>query len=360
MAGIGYLLYLLLWIFRTMKTSKKGMLVVAGFLMASAFALAAWMFMPFAASSTQVEYVVEPGQSLRNIADILKESKVINSAFALRLYMRITKTARHIQSGRCTFVTGEGVVAAAYHLTHAQPIEIEVTIPEGLTIEQSAGCIKRQIQLDSVLFVKLCLNPATVGVQGVNASSLEGYLFPSTYRFAPGVSAGQIVQRMVSEFFVKYGTLIPDPSMTSRYSTHQIVTLASIVEKEATISGEQARIAGVFANRLRKGIPLGADPTVRFIYKKFYGDLRVSELNSDSPYNTRRFSGLPPGPICSPGAGALQAACAPLATNDLFFVARWDGSGAHDFSTTNEEHNRKKFKIRQENEQRKRVVPRKE
>jgi UPF0755 protein len=105
----------------------------------------------------------------------------------------------------------------------------------------------------------------------------------------------------------------------------------------------------VFHNRLRLGYPLGADPTVRYALKKFSGDLRVSELNSPSPYNTRRFPGLPPGPICSPGKGALIAAAAPLETKDLYFVARWDGSGTHDFSATNAEHERKKIDIRKRN-----------
>jgi UPF0755 protein len=132
----------------------------------------------------------------------------------------------------------------------------------------------------------------------------------------------------------------------------EIIILASIVEKEAVLAEERPRIAGVFYNRLALRQPLGADPTVRYALKKFSGPLTFADLNVASPYNTRRFTGLPPGPICSPGRASLIAAMSPMRTNELYFVARWDGSGAHEFSVTNEEHSRKKLTIRYQNEKR--------
>jgi UPF0755 protein len=132
----------------------------------------------------------------------------------------------------------------------------------------------------------------------------------------------------------------------------QIVIVASIVEKEAVLGAERPRIAGVFFNRLRLGLPLGADPTVRYIFRKWSGPLYMSELNSPSAYNTRRNKGLPPGPICSPGRASLAAAVSPLQTNELYFVAKWDGSGGHEFSLTYEDHVRKTYSIRRNNEQR--------
>jgi UPF0755 protein len=132
----------------------------------------------------------------------------------------------------------------------------------------------------------------------------------------------------------------------------EIVILASIVEKEAALAEERPRIAGVFSNRLAVRLPLGADPTVRYALKKFSGPLLFQDLNIASRYNTRRYAGLPPGPICSPGQASLIAAMSPMRTNELYFVARWDGSGAHDFSVTNEEHSRKKIAIRYRNEKR--------
>ena len=154
---------------------------------------------------------------------------------------------------------------------------------------------------------------------------------------------------MVQKHLSTWSTIEVQSELKQKYSHHQLVTLASIIEREATLFSEQPLISGVFHNRLRKGYPLGADPTVRFALKKFGGPLRVSELNCPSPYNTRRFSGLPPGPICSPGKGALTAAAQPFKTKNLYFVAKWDGSGEHDFSVTNAEHERKKREIRRRN-----------
>jgi UPF0755 protein len=190
----------------------------------------------------------------------------------------------------------------------------------------------------------------------INAPTLEGYLYPNTYRFPDNVSAKEIIIKMVNSFDKVYKTLVPNRNITDKFTKNQIVTIASIVEKEAAIPSERERISAVFHNRIRMGYPLGADPTVRYALHKFDGPLTVSDLNNSSPYNTRKYSGLPPGPICSPGKGALQAAMSPAETKELYFVAKWDGSGAHDFSLTNEEHNRKKMIIRQNNEQRKKII----
>jgi UPF0755 protein len=157
---------------------------------------------------------------------------------------------------------------------------------------------------------------------------------------------------MVATFRKRFAALPRDSSRPPVLTPRQVVILASIVEKEATLDEERGRIAGVFHNRLRLGYPLGADPTVRYALRKFSGPLRVSELNSRHPYNTRVHRGLPPGPICSPGLGSLEAAACPAETKDLYFVARWDGSGGHDFSRTLAEHERKKRLIRRQNAER--------
>ena len=157
---------------------------------------------------------------------------------------------------------------------------------------------------------------------------------------------------MVAHFDESFKTLGQPLSGQSHLSKSQTVVLASIIEKEAVVESERPRISAVFHNRLNKGMPLGADPTVRYIFKKFSGPLLVSELKNRSPYNTRIFAGLPPGPICSPGLASLKAALLPVESRELYFVAKWDGSGAHDFSLTYEEHNRKKETIQRFNQQR--------
>jgi UPF0755 protein len=265
--------------------------------------------------------------------------------------MRYAGMSDRIQAGRFTFIRGEGAINAAERLLKAEVIEQTVFVQEGLTIEQTASKVVSQIEIDSAEFVRLCNDSIFIAALGIQAKTLEGYLFPDTYRFPEsGVTAEMAVRRMVARFKEACAGLQWSKSVKDAYDMHKVVTLASIVEKEATLPAERGRIAGVFHNRLRKGWPLGADPTGRYIYRKFNGPLLVSELNSPSPYNTRRFAGLPPGPICSPGLGAIQASAKPDSTADMFFVALWDGSGAHDFSVTNEEHDRKKLKIRKENE----------
>ncbi len=301
-----------------------------------------------------VHVTIERGMSARVIADTLEVREVVRSAKALYYWIRYAGISDKIQAGRFTFIRGEGAINAAEKLLKAEVIEQTVFVQEGLTIEQTASKVAQQMGIDSAEFVRLCLDTAFIAGLGlgIKAPTLEGYLFPDTYRFPENSTAEAAVRRMTARFKEACAGLQWNKRIKDAYDLHKVVTLASIVEKEATLPSERGRIAGVFHNRLRKGWPLGADPTVRYIYRKFNGPLLVSELNSPSPYNTRRFAGLPPGPICSPGLGAIQASAMPDSTADMFFVAIWDGSGAHDFSVTNEEHDRKKLKIRKENDER--------
>ncbi len=182
-------------------------------------------------------------------------------------------------------------------------------------------------------------DPARIADLDPDAPDLEGYLFPDTYRFARGTGEAAIVDELVATFRRRYrdrlaGELAPG-------ELRRLVTLASIVEKEARLDDERPLIAGVFANRLRRGMPLQADPTVIYaliLLDRWDGNLRRPDLRIDSPYNTYRYPGLPPGPICSPGLASLEAAAAPADTPYLYFVSRNDGS--HVFAATLAEHNR--------------------
>jgi UPF0755 protein len=354
LAVCGYFLYSLLWIGRLIM--KKFQLVITVVLLALLLAAgsAAWLFnyyfMPMKSSDAgeKVQLTIERGTSARAVADTLETLGVVRSGKAFYYWLRYTEMT--IQAGRFTLLKGDGAVNAAQKRLKAEIVEQTVTVLEGLTMEQAAGKVAAQTGIDSAEFVRLCNDSAFIASVGINAKTLEGYLFPDTYRFPEKLTAEMVVRRMVARFNEALAGVVWDDNIKAKYSLHQVLTLASIVEKEATLPSERGRIAGVFHNRLKKGWPLGADPTVRYIFRKFDGPLYVSELNSDSPYNTRRFTGLPPGPICSPGLGAIQSGAKPDVTDDMFFVALWDGSGAHDFSVTNAEHDRKKLKIREENE----------
>ncbi len=307
-----------------------------------------YFFVPMKKPGKQIVVMIDSGTTVRTIANVLKEKKVIPNAKAFLIWIKLNKIEKTIQAGKHTFHEYEGIVKAAQKLLSAEPVEKSVTVPEGLTIEQTANSIAKVFDIDTAEFIKICYDTNVVREFGISSNSLEGYLFPDTYLFNPDEFPINIIKRMVMQFEDVYSSINPT-EISKKYSKHGIVSIASIVEKEATLSEEHAHIAGVFYNRLKKGMPLGADPTIRYALKKFSGPLRVSELNNPSPYNTRIHTGIPPGPICSPGKAALLAAFEPMETKDLFFVAKWDGSGTHDFSVTNAQHDKKKREIRRKN-----------
>ena len=349
-ACAGYCLYSIIWVARVIKK-----FIILGFALALCVigvcaAAFYYALMPLSGSGETVSITIERGTNVRAVADSLKAHDVVTSSKALYFYLRFSGISAKVQSGLFTFVKGEGALSASKKLLKSQTVDKQVFIKEGLTVEQIAGRLAAEMEIDSAEFVQLCGDAEFIKSTGIEARTLEGYLFPDTYRFPENCGAGFIIQKMTSRFQEIWAAVVIDSVIANKYNRHQIIALASIVEKEATLPSERGKIAGVFHNRLRLGWPLGADPTVRYIFRKFDGPLYVSELNSDSPYNTRRFKGLPPGPICSPGSGAIAASAKPDTTKAMFFVARWDGSGAHDFSVTNEEHDRKKLQIRRENE----------
>lgn len=353
--GLAYLFYSFVWVIRVMQKNKKKSLLfipVMILLLLSAGFGVWYLFFPLPVEHQRVEIIIPKNAKVYHVADSLRKKKVITSKKAFLLYVKLTNTGHKVQAGKAEFKTGNGVMSAVQSMMKATTIEFSVTIPEGLTIEQCASRIARVFpSVDTSEFVSLCNNPEVIKKLNVDAPSLEGFLFPETYRFADNVSEEFIITRMVQAFHKCYESLTHS-EVSEKYTMLQLVTIASIVEREATLASEQTRISAVFHNRVRIGYPLGADPTVRYALKKFNGPLTVSDLNTSSPYNTRKYKGIPPGPICSPGKGALQAALTPMETKDLYFVAKWDGSGEHDFSKTNEEHNRKKLLIRDYNEKR--------
>jgi UPF0755 protein len=312
-------------------------------------ATAAYHLAPLSRRGREVTVLLKPGQPLSSLAMLLKEKHVVVNSRVLVLWLMATGTERRIQSGKYLFYEREGVISAAARLRSAEPLSITVTIPEGLTINQIASRLASVLSVDSSEFVGICHSEKFIKRFELDVPSLEGYLFPDTYKFSPFPSASNVASRMTGRFLEIYPSLEQDKASVN-LSRKEIVVLASIVEKEAVLASERVLIAGVFHNRLIKGYPLGADPTVRYLLGKFSGPLRVSELQNPSPYNTRIHRGLPPGPICSPGRESLQAALNPADTKDLYFVAKWDGSGAHDFSASNAEHDRKKNEIRKANE----------
>jgi UPF0755 protein len=225
-----------------------------------------------------------------------------------------------------------------HKLVTGDVMKYRITIPEGYTVRQivlrlqELGIIEEQEE-----FLKLAFSAEFAAGLGIEGKSIEGYLFPDTYLLPKGVSPIEIIKTMVGKFKQVYGPDCEHRAVELAMTDRQIVTLASIIEKETGVAEERPLISAVFHNRLKRGIPLCSDPTVIYGIADFDGNLRKKDLEQWTPYNTYLKKGLPPGPIANPGRSSLLAALYPAPVQYLYFVSRNDGS--HYFSTTLREHN---------------------
>ena len=245
-----------------------------------------------------------------------------------------------LQAGEYRFVEPASTREVLDRLISGDVVRHPVTVVEGLTLEETADLLASAGFGDEHAFLAAMRESSLVSDLDAAAETLEGYLFPDTYAFARGTSERQIVEEMVTNFRRRYATLVAEMG-TGLADPRGTVTLASIVERETTLDAERPLVAGVYANRLRLGMALYADPTVIYALKQqgtWDGNLRRADLEIDSPYNTYRYPGLPPGPIGSPGLASLRAAAAPADVPYLYFVSRNDGS--HVFAESLAEHNR--------------------
>jgi UPF0755 protein len=220
-----------------------------------------------------------------------------------------------------------------------------VTIPEGSTVFEIAGILKREIQMDSVEFIRVTENASIAKSMDLPISNLEGYLFPETYKLTWGISPEKVVRIMVEQFQRIFSDSLLKRAKEINFSVPEAITLASLIEAEAKEENERAIISAVYHNRLRMGMLLQADPTVTYGFPEIGRPLVLNDLKRESLYNTYKYPGLPPGPICNPGKASIIAALYPADVGYLYFVSQ--GNGTHIFSMTLTEHNRAKNKIRQ-------------
>jgi UPF0755 protein len=298
--------------------------------------------MPGSDTPKRVLYEVPENITASALIRNLYEKRLIAFPEVLNLVFRVTGWEKQIRAGFYYLPARNSVMGIAEMLTSGQMATRTLTIPEGKTSWEIFGIVRRAFpndSLDSLTFEKLVHSEEFARSLGVPANNLEGYLYPDTYVVPFSMKERDLLRLMVMRFHEVIEDMPRDNYIVERYGVHGWVTLASIVEKEAAVNREQKRIAGVFTNRLKQGWSLGADPTVRFALRKLTGPLRGDDLRGDSPYNTRRFRGLPPGPVCNPGESALLATLKPEKTRMMFFVAKDDGSREHYFSVTYAEHN---------------------
>ena len=282
--------------------------------------------------------LIQRGESFASIARRLALSGVVAGGRPLRLLARCRGDAGRVQAGEYAFSDPATPGAVLDRLVAGDVVTTTVTFPEGWTLREIAARLDEKGLADRSEILRLAGDAEFLHTLDIPAASLEGYLFPETYRLAAGTSPQRILTMMVDQFRRRLTPEMVSAAKEQGLDVHQLVTLASIIQKEAGSETEMPLIAAVFRNRLRRHMPLQADPTVIYGIADFDGNLTRADLEKKTPYNTYRIAGLPPGPIASPGATALEAAAHPAAVAYLYFVARGDGS--HVFSATLAEHNR--------------------
>jgi UPF0755 protein len=288
---------------------------------------------------------VVPGMTLKRVSQELSRQNLIRSASAFQAIALIQDKQKLIMVGEYNVSPSMLPADILKRITSGKTVLHPVTIPEGYRITEIADLLVKQNLADKENFLQQTKNMKLV--TGVSADSLEGYLFPETYHFGKFTAEATIVKKMVETF--KERALKQEFLKRARemgFSYHEIITLASLIEKETGKDSERKQISSVFHNRLKKNMRLQTDPTVIYAIENFDGNIRKRDLRIDSPYNTYRYKGLPPGPIASPGLKSIVAALYPAKTANLYFVSRQDGS--HHFSKTLNEHNRavQKYQLR--------------
>jgi len=295
------------------------------------------LYIPLGQGSVVTEISFPPGSGIRKLANELKAGGVIRSSWHFVLMTRLRGNAHRLKAGdyRVSDAMTPGMIMSK--VVSGEVNYRKFTLPEGYSMYQAAELLEQKGYFSKEVFLRKCRDSEFLSRLGLKESSVEGYLFPATYNLSRGRSEEDLLEQMVEQFNKTYAA-IQGAEGVHRFSRHEIVTLASIIEKEAVTAEERPIISSVFHNRLRIGMPLQSDPTAVYGFRAFTGKVSKADIERVSPYNTYLNKGLPPGPIGNPGREALQAAMNPADTDYLYFVARQDGT--HHFSRNLDEHNR--------------------
>jgi UPF0755 protein len=298
-----------------------------------------------------IELKIHRGMRAKAIADLLEKKKLIRSSLAFQLVGCLTGTIRKLQGGTYRLSGAVSTPEIIHQLKTGKVVMRRLTAPEGMTIAQidelwannnfgDAGAFIEAARSSNLSRAKLRERQARYGIEG---ETLEGYLFPNTYQFPDGAPPDQVIEMMLDEFNRQWTHELDEEAKLLGWSTHEIITLASIIEKETKVDEERPLISAVFHNRMHRGWRLEADATALYALGNPGRPPNAADLKVDSPYNTYLYNGLPPGPICNPGLASILAALRPASAGYLYFVAL--GDGRHHFSATIEEHQRMIRKI---------------
>jgi UPF0755 protein len=275
------------------------------------------------------------GTSTKSLAQQLEKQGVVRQSW-LFLLARACSPGTKLQAGEYRFDHPSSAFDVLHKIARGDIFYLEVTIPEGQNLFDMAANVAKLKIITEAQFLKAARDPSLIRDLDPKATSLEGYLWPDTYRVVRTTTAAQLCQAMTRKFRSTWRSVGGDADV------HRVVTLASLVEREARIPGDRPLVASVFENRLKQGMKLDCDPTTVYaalLEGRYRGTIYRSDLESENPYNTYKHAGLPPGPIANPGLNAMKAALAPADTKYLYFVAKPDGLGGHTFSETLAQHN---------------------
>jgi UPF0755 protein len=312
-----------------------GSIALFGIFFWLAFSL--YQLRPFDPEQVRVE--VERGMGVDSVARMLEERGIIGARLPFVVSYRLFYYPRKVKAGEYLLTSPLRAKEILDILVKGRVYLHQVTVPEGLTAREMAPLLGPLLADGEEGFLEASLDAGPILSLDPEAENLEGYLFPETYSFPKNISSKEAVQAMVGQFRMVFDGLWSARADSLRMSVRQAVTLALLIEKETSLPAEKRLVSAVFHNRLRIGMKLDCDPTIIYALKQkglFDGNLTKRDLTIDSPYNSYRFSGLPPGPICNPGEEALEAALHPAPEDYLYFVSRNDGS--HHFSRSFAEH----------------------
>lgn len=281
---------------------------------------------------------IPPGSGYPEIVRLLTERGVLRFPAAFRVLVTVTRTGTNLHHGEYIFPAPPSALELWRKISSGDVAKYPVTIPEGANLYDIARILDQMELAVPASFVLMATSSGLANRLDIPGDTVEGFLFPDTYLLVKDMSVEEILRVMVRRFREKFTSEMEREAVAKEITIRQVVTIASIIEKETGIEAEKPLISSVIHRRLRLGMPLQMDPTVIYGLKKFNGSLTRKDLRIRTPYNTYLNPGLPPGPICNPGLASLVAALHPADTNYLYFVSRNDGS--HQFSKTLAEHNR--------------------
>jgi len=317
---------------------KNLFLAVIGVVLSLVVYMAVELLLPLPAGNKNIEVRIPKGSTFRQAVEIFSQENLIRDKTLFLFIGRITRIDRKIRAGYYSIYKTMNSLDLLRVLRKGQIIEYEVTVVEGDSLREIAEKLADKGIIDREEFRKLSSDKILLSSYGIKAPTLEGYLFPDTYKIPKGLDPEEAIGMMINKMREKFSGKLAARAVEMGLSEREVLTLASIIEKEAATDEERPLVSAVYHNRLKRKIPLQADPTAIYGIKSSKERITFEDLKRKTPYNTYTIKGLPPGPIASPGIKSIIAALYPANAPYIYFVSNNDGT--HHFSVTGEEHER--------------------